>query len=90
MRNRPENPLAQQVKGALILREGEEIATQTHNLMVSLNCQVLTTNNSRMMVKATRGNLQSIKKCWLAKDERNTLSQELNVCISQIVIFGNA
>lgn len=87
-RRKSPDPLSQKVKGILILQDGEEVSEQAFKLMESLNCEVLTSHNSRMMIAATLSNIQSIKKCWLSNNESNALSRELNQCIAQIIIGG--
>jgi hypothetical protein len=84
------SPLGTQVKGILILQEGDEISSQTCKLMESFNCEVLNSTSTRVMIKGTLGNIQSIKQCWLSKDEKSKLSVELNEYIQQIIIGGRA
>jgi hypothetical protein len=84
------SPLGQQVKGVLKLHEGADVYEQVVKLLKTLDCEVLAEAENRITIKASRGNLQSIKQCWLSNDKTNTLSQELNECITQITIGGRA
>lgn len=59
-------------------------------LMKTLHCEVLSNHLSRVTIKTSRGNLQAIKKSWLAQDLNNTVNKELSACIDQIVIGGKA
>jgi hypothetical protein len=89
-KKKPFNPAVEQVKGIFFFHEGEEIYDKALALLKTLNCVVINDNVNRITVKTSRGNLQSIKTCWLAKDGSSTLSQELNEYVSQIIIGGRA
>ena len=89
-RKKAPNPESQQIKGIFIFQEGIEVYTKALELMKSLSCTILTDHVSRMMIKTSRHNLQSIKQCWLSNDTGNSLSMELNYCVNQIIIGGRA
>jgi hypothetical protein len=89
-RNYPRNPALQPIKGIFILHKGSDFATKAQELMKTLRCEVMASHESRITVKTSRGNLQSIKQSLLNNDPNNTLSQALNASVSQIIIGGNA
>lgn len=91
-RNYPSDPMLQPIKGIFIFQEGDEFADKAVELMKNLRCEVTSTRENRVTVKTSRGNLQTIKKNWLAtsKDDKDPVSQELKQCITQIIIGGNA
>lgn len=65
------------------------MAAKAQALFKALCCQVMSTHENRFTVKTSRGNLQSIKKRWLDNSD-SAISQELNACVSQIIIGGAA
>lgn len=88
-KSKPSDPLLQQIKGVFIFEKGEDSYKQALALLKTLDCHVMGSKGNHTMVQTTRGRLQSIKKCWLAKDKENALSRELNECVQQIIIGGN-
>ena len=89
-RKKAPSPQGQQIKGIFIFQEGVDAYTKALELMKPLNCTVLLGNVNRMMIKTSRANLQYIKQCWLSKDQSNSLSNDLNECVAQIIIGGRA
>jgi hypothetical protein len=89
-RNYPRNPATQPVKGIFVFHNMDELASKAQALFKSLCCQVMATHENRFTVKTSRGNIQSIKQRWLANDLGNIISQELSLCVSQIIIGGAA
>ncbi len=90
VRKYSKNPLSQWVKGIFIFQNGLVDESQRLKLMDTLDCEILSNHNDRIMVKTTLANLQSIKCCFLANDATSALSQELNSCVTQIIIGGKA
>lgn len=89
-RSYPKNPLLQRVKGVFIFKDELEEHTQTASeLLKTLQCEVLSTRENRITISTSRGNLQTIKQCWLSNDPKNALSQQLNQRVNQIIIGGN-
>lgn len=82
------NPLLQPIKGVFIFNAIDELANKARDLMKTLSCEVTSNHENRFTVRTSRGNMQSIKQRWLAKED-NVLSKELNTCISQIIIGGS-
>lgn len=89
-RNYPVNLALQPIKGIFVFKDGDDILARGLELMKTLHCEVLSSHSSRVTVKTSRGNLQSIKKNWLSQAQSNTLGKELSACILQIVIGGKA
>jgi hypothetical protein len=87
-RNYPKNPAFQPVKSIIVFHAMDELATKAKALLKTLSCEVMATHDNRFTVKTSRGNIQSIKQRWLANNLGNTISQELNLCVSQIIIGG--
>lgn len=88
---RPISTLSQQIQGIFIFHEGvEDVRTRAIALMKTLNCTVVDDNTTRVLIKTSRSNLQSIKKCWLSKSASSTMSVDLNDCFSKILIGGRA
>jgi hypothetical protein len=88
-RNYPRNPATQPVKGIFIFQNVDEMAEKAKALFKTLCCQVMTTHDNRFTVKTSRGNMQSIKQRWMDKSD-TAISQELNACVSRIIIGGAA
>lgn len=89
-RNYPNNPLLQPVKGVFIFkRDGDGYAESALELLKSMRCQIISVKDNRMTVSTSRGNLQTIKQCWLSKDTSDDLSNALNRQVDQIIIGGN-
>lgn len=87
-RNYPRNPAFEPVKGIIVFHAVEEFTAKAEALLKTLCCEVLSTHENRFTVKTSRGNLQSIKQRWLANKLDTHTSQELNSCVSQIIIGG--
>lgn len=84
------NPIYEQIKGVLVLHPEEGIDSRILKLLESLDCRVLSQQPKRLTIKTSRRNLQAIKEIWRSKDSANALSQELNACISNIIIGSKA
>jgi hypothetical protein len=67
----------------------EDPVQTASELLKSLQCEILSSRDNRITISTSRGNLQSIKECWLANDPGNNLSQRLNEHLEQIIIGGN-
>jgi hypothetical protein len=89
-RKKSPSPQSQQIKGIFIFQDGEDVHVKARELMKSLDCTILTDNDSRVMVKTSRANLQFIKECWLSNDQANSMSMDLQDCVTQIIIGGRA
>lgn len=89
-RKKSNSPATPRVKGIFIFHEKQGEDSKLLKLMPTLDCEILMNHNNRMMVKATLENFQLIKKCWLANDPKNEISQELHNCVRQIIIGGNS
>jgi hypothetical protein len=87
-RNYPKNPAFESVKGIIIFHAVDELTTKAESLLKTLCCEILSTHENRFTVKTSRGNLQSIKQRWLANRFETQISQDLNTCVSQIIIGG--
>jgi hypothetical protein len=89
-RNYPSDPELQPIKGVFVFKgEGEESASKALELLKSMRFEVLSSLENRVTIKASRGRLQEIKRCWLSNDQENNLSVLLNQQVTQIIIGGN-
>jgi hypothetical protein len=89
-RSYPKNPLLQRVKGVFIFKsELEDYLQKATELLKSMQCDVISSRENRITISTSRANLQTIKSCWQSNDPSNTLSQQLNLRVSQIIIGGN-
>jgi len=84
------SPLGVQVKGIFFFKSGEEVYTKALELMKTLGCTIITDNISRMTVKTSRGNLQSIKDILTSKNTNSSLGAQLDACVTRIIIGGRA
>jgi hypothetical protein len=73
----------------IVFHAADELASNAKALLKTLCCEVLSTHDNRYTIKTSRGNLQSIKRRWLEKRLDTAISQELNICVSQIIIGGS-
>lgn len=87
-RNYPRNPALQPIKGIIVFHAMDELASKAEALLKTLCCEVLSSHENRFTVKTSRGNLQSIKQRWLDNKQDSPISEELNACVSQIIIGG--
>jgi hypothetical protein len=88
-RNYPKNPAFQPIKSIIVFHAMDELATKAKALLKTLSCEVMATHANRFTVKTSRGNMQSIKQRWIDNSD-TAISQELNACVSQIIIGGAA
>ena len=87
-RNYPKNPAFEPIKGIIVFRSIDELASKAEVLLKSLHCEVLSSHENRFTVKTSRGNLQAIKQRWQDDELDNSARQELKTIISQIIIGG--
>lgn len=89
-RHYPSNPQLEPIKGIFVFSSEDDSHTDGLALVKELHCEVLSDSGTRVTVKTSRGNLQSIKKWWQAQDEAHPMSQKLRACVSNIIIGGKA
>jgi hypothetical protein len=80
------DPLREPVTGIIIYIDNKEQPEQLLKLLKTLDCEVVRHHSNRMTVKALRGKLQALKKCWTSNDPDNAVSKELNACVEKILI----
>jgi hypothetical protein len=83
--------MQQPIMGICCISQDEaEHKEKASALLKTLSCEIVDDRGTRLVIKTSRGNLQSIKKRWEKQDKTDSIGQALTNCISRIIIGSMA
>jgi hypothetical protein len=83
-RSVPADPGRQPIKGVFVFQKEDGVPQNAEQWMKLLDCQVLRSTKTQLIVQSSRRNLQTIKKRWCSLKQTNTIEDALPANIAAI------